>query len=299
MQLPYFPGCALKTTAKHFEVSALATASELGIELIELARWNCCGTVYSLVNDNLMDRIAPVRNLIRVQEMNIQSSLEDEHRLVTFCSICYNTLKRANTLVKKDTEKREKLNVIMDREKEYSGKVKIIHYLELLRELGYDKIVETVKKPLEGLKISPYYGCLLLRPKDFAIDNLEHPTIFEELLEALDIEVVNNPYKMQCCGSYHTVENKQLIIELTYKILSYAVMNEAEAIALSCPLCAFNLDQRQEDVQKMFRDFKKIPVFYFPQLIALAFGLSEEIGGFHSHHVDPRPLLRKKNLLKT
>jgi heterodisulfide reductase subunit B len=294
MKLPYFPGCALKTTAKNFETSALATAKELGIELIELLRWNCCGAVYSLTNDDLMHQIAPVRNLVRVQEMNEQGILEDEYRLVTLCAMCYNTLKRTNILVKNDPEKLEKINTAMDREKEYLGGVKVIHYLELLRDIGFKEISEKVKRPLKGLKVSPYYGCLLLRPKEVCIDSSEHPTIFEELLSALDANVIDNPYKMQCCGSYQTVKRKDIVVELVYKNLAYATMNGAEAIALSCPLCAFNLDQRQEEVQKVHRDFDKVPVFYFTQLMAVAFGLDEETCGFDLNRVDPRPLIKQK-----
>lgn len=297
MKLPYFPGCALKVAAKNFEDTAIATAKVLGIDLIELSKWNCCGTVFSLVDDNLMRQIAPIRNLIRVEEMNRDGILDDEYRLVTLCSICYNTLKRAHALVTNDLDKLQKLRAIMDREKEYAGKVEIIHYLELLRELGYEKITAKVTKPLKGMKVSPYYGCLLLRPTACSVDNPEHPTILERLFEALDLEVINNPYRAQCCGSYHTVESKDLVQTLTYKTISSAEMNGAEAIALSCPLCAFNLDHRQEGIPKLHRDFKKLPVFYFPQLMALAFGLGEGSCGFDLHHVDPKPLLRQKDLL--
>lgn len=296
MKLPYFPGCALKTTAQNFELSAIATTKELGIDLIELPRWNCCGTVYSLVNNNLMHRIAPLRNLIRVQEMNKLGIVEDEYRLVTLCSICYNTLKRTNSFVKNDDENLQKLNDVMDREEEYKGQVKIVHFLELLKEIGFEKVGEKVRRPLKGIRIAPYYGCLLLRPKKFAIDNPENPRIFEELLEALDVEVIANPYKMQCCGSYQTVTRKNLVVELVYKNLSYAARNGAEAIALSCPLCAFNLDQRQEELQKSYSHFNKMPVFYFTQLMAIALGLSESQCGFELHYVNPKKLLYEKKI---
>ena len=297
MRVPYFPGCAVKTTAVGFEDSALAVAKELDIELVELPRWNCCGTVHSLTNDDLMHQIAPIRNFVRVQEMNEKGSLEDEYRLVTLCSICYNTLKRSNIVVKNDREKLKTINDAMDREEEYLGKVKIIHFLELLRDVGFEKVAQRVRNPLAGLKVSPYYGCLLLRPKVISIDNLEQPQVLENLLSVLDADVIDNPYKTQCCGSYHTVHRKDLVVELTYKILSYAVKSGAEVMALSCPLCAFNLDQRQEDIQKKYRDFKKIPVLYLSQLIAIAFKLDEPIFDFTQNQVDPRPLLKEKGLI--
>jgi heterodisulfide reductase subunit B len=293
MKLPYFPGCTLKTTARNFETSALEVAQELGIELVELPRWNCCGTVRSLTNDDLIHQIAAIRNLVRVQEMNRKGILRNEYRLVTLCGICFNTLKAASVLAKNDSEKLKKINTAMDEEEEYLGGVEVIHYWELMREIGFEKISEKIKKPLRGLKVSPYYGCLLVRPREFSIDKVETPKILEEILSALDVEVIDNPYKLQCCGSYHTVGRKDLVAELAYKILSYAEMSGADAVALSCPLCAFNLDQRQEEVQKTHRNFKKIPVFYFSQLMAVAFGLDEKICGFELNHVDPKPLLEK------
>lgn len=292
MKLPFFPGCALKIAGKNFELSTMATAKELGLELIELPRWNCCGTVYSLTNDDLIHQIAPVRNFIRVQEMN-ENKILDDYRLVTACSMCYNTLKRVNLLVKKDAEKLKKINTAMDMEKNYLGGVRVIHYLELLKEIGFEKIVERVKKPLGSLKISPYYGCLLLRPKEVSIDNFERPTILEELLSALDVDVIENPYKMRCCGSYQTVHMKDVVARLAFDILSYAAMEGADAITVSCPLCAFNLDNRQVEVKALHHDFNEIPVFYFTQLMALAFGLDKEICGFDLNHVDPKPLLNK------
>lgn len=298
MRLPYFPGCALRTTASNFETATLATAKALGVELIELLRWNCCGTVHSLVNDNLMRQLAPIRNLIRVQEMNHQGLLHNEYRLLTFCSICYNTLTRANSFIKNDVTALKTLNLIMDREEAYSSNVNVLHFFDLLREIGLDKITAQVTQPLQGLKVAPYYGCLLLRPREVAIDNPERPTIFEELLEALDVEVINNPYKAQCCGSYHTVKNTELVAQLAHQILSFVETNGAEAVAVSCPLCAFNLDQRQEVIRRRYRAFNTIPVFYFSQLMALAFGLSEEACCFQQHYVDPRPLLQQKQFLK-
>jgi heterodisulfide reductase subunit B len=298
MRLPYFPGCALRTTASNFETATLAAAKALDVDLIELVRWNCCGTVHSLVNDNLMRQLAPIRNFIRVQEMNRQGLLHDEYRLLTFCSICYNTLTRANALVKNDGKVLETLNLIMDREEIYASDVHILHFFDLIREIGLEKIRTKVSQPLQGLKIAPYYGCLLLRPREVAIDNPEHPTIFEDLLEGLDVEVIDNPYKAQCCGSYHTVQNTDLVAQLAHQILSFVEVNGAEAVAVSCPLCAFNLDQRQELIRRRYRAFNPIPVFYFSQLMALAFGLTAEVCGFHQHYVDPRPLLEQKQLLK-
>ena len=140
MKIPYYPGCTLKTQAKNFEISALASAKVLGIELVELPRWNCCGTVFSLTSDDLIHHVAPIRNLIRVEEMNKEGIMKDEYRLVTLCSMCYNTLKRANLRIKENPEELKKINAFMHLEEDYQGKVKVVHFLEILKEIGFEKI---------------------------------------------------------------------------------------------------------------------------------------------------------------
>lgn len=285
IEIPYYPGCTLKTTAKNFENTTLAVSKALDIHLMELPRWTCCGTVYSLASDDLMHQLAPIRNLIRVQEMGY-------NQVTTLCSMCYNTLAQANHLVKNDSEKLEKMNSFMDQEEDYTGNVEVVHYLELLEEIGFTNL--NVKNPLHGLKVVPYYGCLLLRPDEISIDNPENPTIMAELLTALGAEVVDHPYKVECCGSYHTVDYTDVVCEKTYTILKSAQKRGAEAVVLSCPLCEFNLDFRQKDVEK---ELDPMPVLYFSQLLALSLQLSDNFG-FDQHYVDPQPLLREKKLLR-
>jgi len=140
MELSYFPGCTLKTRARNFEDSAIAAMSVLGVNLVELPRWNCCGTVYSLADDDLVHHIAPVRNLIRVQE-------QGSNRLVTLCAFCYNTLKRADILMKNNPESRDTLNRFMDEEIDYDGQVEVVHLLQVLRDdLGWEAIAGKVTK---------------------------------------------------------------------------------------------------------------------------------------------------------
>jgi len=298
MKIPYFPGCTLQTSAKNFDVSARAAADTLGIELVELEKWNCCGTVYSLAADNLMNHLAPIRNLIRTQEMIEDGTVDDDNRLVTLCSICFNTMKSANDRLRKAPGDLGKINDFMYREKDYKGDVEVVHFLELLNEIGFDKVKEKIRKPLMNLKISPYYGCMLLRPKEMSIDDSEDPTILEELMAALGAVITENPHKKMCCGTYQTARDKAIVVRLAREILSRAVKEGADAIITSCPLCAFNLDGRQEDILDKHPNFEKIPVFYFTQLMAVAFGLGEEYYGFDQNYTDPRPLLKEKGLLK-
>jgi heterodisulfide reductase subunit B len=297
MRIPYYPGCTLKTMARNFENSAIAVANKFGIELIELPRWNCCGTVFSLTDDDLIHHVAPIRNLIRVQEMNKNGLVEDEYRLITLCSMCYNTLKRANIRMKDNPDDLKKINDLMYLEEDYLGAVKVIHFLEILKNIGFERVKEKVTRPLKGLKVSPYYGCLLLRPQGVGIDDPEEPVIQSDLLLALGAEVIDNPYKKVCCGSYQTIQDKYMVSNLAYDILTHAQGEGAEAISVSCPLCAFNLDSRQREIKEKHPNFTEVPVFYFTQLMAIGLGLDDANFGFDLNYIDPKSLLKSKNLL--
>ncbi len=297
-KFPYYPGCTLKQAAKHFETSAIASAEAMDIELVEIQKWNCCGAVASLTADDMMHHVAPIRNLVRVQEMNEKGMVDNEYRLVVFCSMCFNVLKRSAKRVKEDADMLKTINDFMDTEEDYEGNVEVKHFLEILDEIGFDSLTRRVKKPLKGLKISAYYGCTLLRPRGIGIDDPEAPSIMERFIEALGGEVVDNPYKSLCCGSYHTVGgNKELVAERAYKIINGARDNGADMMITSCPLCAFNLDDRQELTKKIHPDFQHMPVLYFTQIMAMAMGM-EDRAGLDGNHIDARPLLRERKLLE-
>jgi len=297
MKIPYFPGCSLKTTSNNFEKSAIATGKVLDIEFVELPRWNCCGVVSSLTSDDLMHHLAPVRNFVRVLDMNKDGLVKDEKRLLTLCSMCFNTLKRSNQRVQKDKEELDSLNEFMYNENDYDGSVDVIHYLELLRDNGFEKMTEKVKTKLSSLKVAPYYGCMLIRPKEVGIDDPEEPSVFENFISALTAVPVDWRAKNKCCGSYLTVNNEDIVINLGHGILENARQNGADIIVTACPLCAFNLDNRQKGIMKKHLDFKPIPVLYFTQLMAVAFGLDKDDFAFDLNYIDPLPLLKDKNIL--
>jgi len=292
MKIFYYPGCTVKTKAKNFEESTLAALKVLEVELVELPAWNCCGTVFGMSTDDLLHQMAPTRNLLRVKE-------QGGDRVTTMCSMCYNTLKRANYLVREDEEKRRFIADVMDEETvRYEGEVEVLHLLEILRDVvGFETLKEKVKVPLKGLKLNPYYGCMLTRPQEIGIDNLENPTIMEELLTTLGAEVISDPMKTECCGSYHTVNEVEVVVDRGYGILQSAHKRGADAMALSCPLCDYNLDHRQREIIKKHTDFCQIPVFYFTQLLALALGVETHASRFDLNYVDPLPLLREKGLV--
>ncbi len=281
----------MKTRARNLEEPAMVSMEVLGLKLEEIPRWNCCGAVYSLAEDDLIHQVAPIRNLIRVKE-------QDKDALVTLCAFCFNTLKRANLLMKENVEKRNTLNSFMDEEIDYSGEVKVVHLLEVLRdEIGWEALAQKVILPLRELKVAPYYGCTLLRPKEISIDNVENPTILHKFLEALGAAPVDFPEFARCCGSYQIISNRDDISGYAWDILRSALSHGAEALVLTCPLCDYNLGQSQKELMKKHNEFKGMPLFYFTQLMALALGLGPQVCHFELNYGEPELLLRKKNLL--
>jgi heterodisulfide reductase subunit B len=263
----------------------------LGVELKELPRWNCCGTVYSLAEDDLVHHLAAVRNLIRVKE-------QGDSKVVTICSFCYNTLKRVNLLMQRDVAKRDTINDFMDEEIDYNGEVEVVHLLEVLRDdVGWEAISEKVKSPLKGLKVAPYYGCTLHRPTEIAIEPPQKPTALPRLLQALGATAIEFPYATECCGSYQIVSNPDAILNQNRDIIESARMRGAEVLALSCPLCDYNLGQKQRELMQIDRGFQEMPILYFTQLLALSLGLDPDVCHFELNYIDPQPLLQSKGLL--
>ena len=204
--------------------------------------------------------------------------------------MCFNTLKRADLLLRTDSDKRTKLQSIMDRgEIAYEGgEVKVLHLLELIRdEIGFEAVKKEAGAGLRGLKIASYYGCLLLRPEEAAIDDPENPSIMEELVRSLGGEAVDFPWKHECCGAYLGATEPETVSLRTREILSSAARRGAEAIMTSCPLCFFNLEERRG------ADAPPLTVFYFSELMSLALGLVLKEEHRKLHKIDILPLLKK------
>jgi heterodisulfide reductase subunit B len=270
MKIAYYPGCTMKTKAASLELAALEALNVLGVEFIELERWNCCGAVFSLAEDDLLHQVAPVRNLIRAQQEGCDT-------VVTICSQCYNTLARANLLVKGDEEKLDTLNRFMDEEPDYDGGIEVVHFLSLLRDqVGWDTLKAKVVKPLDGFKVAPFYGCTLLRPDDVSIDPL-HTGLLEDFLRALGAEPVPFSASTECCGSYQMLAHPEEGMQRAAKVIGSANDSGADAIVLGCPLCEYNLGSRQGDVIAASEGLKPVPTLYFTQLLGIALGLEPEL----------------------
>jgi heterodisulfide reductase subunit B2 len=240
------------------ENTTMAAAAALGIELVELEEWQCCGAVYPLYEDELISLLSPVRTLAAAKG----------EPLVSLCAACHHVLKRAQELMQRSEDARNKVTDFL--EVDYSGEGRVLHFLEVLRDdLGFDKLAEMIKKPLEGRKVAAYYGCLLLRPsKVMQFDDPENPTIMEDLLKALGADVVKSPYRTECCGAYLSVTEEGVARDTVDRILDSARRAGAEALITACPLCRYNLENCAADDGK-----EPIKVYYFSELLAEAMGL--------------------------
>src|SRR4030067_2703762 len=231
MHYLYYPGCTLYTKAKNLDRTARTCSLLVGFELKELNNWVCCGAAFPLATVILMTLLPPARILANARE--------EGTTLTILCSVCFNVIKRTNRLIRGDEEKREKINNFI--EKDYQGDLRILHYLELLKQdIGFSQLKERIKKQLLGLKAAAYYGCMLLRPfEEMGFDDKERPTLFEEFLGALGAEAIEFPYKIECCGSFQSVGSPAVATECAYKILDSAMKNGAEVIVSTFPLCLF------------------------------------------------------------
>jgi heterodisulfide reductase subunit B len=282
VRIPYFPGCTLHSKAQNFDASARAAAQALDIVMEELPEWTCCGATFPMAADSTMGLVAPTR---------ILASAKEAGKLLTLCSFCYNTLKRTNRVIATDAERRRKVTAFLD--EDYRGTVQTLHLLEVLRdEIGFANLAARVTTPLRGLKVAPYYGCLLLRPaEEMGFDDPERPTILEGFLASLGCEVVDFPHKTECCGSFVAVSAPDAARECSFRILEMAARQGAEMVVVSCPLCQYNLDHAQREVQAGPIRRTRVPVLYFSQLLAIALGCDAACLHLDTHAVDPRPRL--------
>ena len=300
MKYSYFPGCNLKTNAKGFEKTAIAVSKKLNAELVEMPEWNCCGTIHTQTTDNLMKRIAPVRDLARSAEHVKNLGKDSTNQVVTLCSMCNSTLKIVNAEVKEDQAKLDPINWQLEYDEiQYNGEMEVKHFLEVLRDsIGFEEVARVVEKPLDGLKVASYYGCMLLHPEKAQIDDEEAPTVMENLVYSMGAEVIDWPFFKYCCGSYHIVDEVGLVNTQVKKIITGAKNRGANAIIVACPLCAYNLDSQQVELVKQgMKD--PLPIFYFTELMAIAMGIKPmKIYHFEENHIDPRPLLSELGLWK-
>jgi heterodisulfide reductase subunit B len=284
MSYVFYPGCSLEGTAKDFHASTVAVAKALGIEMPELEGWICCGSTAAHQTDPLLALALPARNLAAARGRTV----------AVCCAACYSRLKAANHEISKDPEVRRRVADVIGAD--YDGLTPVRHFLEILaRDVGAKKIAQRITRPLAGLKVVSYYGCLLSRPPEVTgFDDAENPTLMDQIVTAAGAEALDWPHKTECCGASYSITDVSIVMSLTREILSMARAAGADCIVTACPLCQINLDMRQKDIEKKFGETYGLPVFYFTQLLGLAMGLKPKELGLASLIVDPMPLLSAK-----
>ena len=257
MNIPYYPGCTLKTQGKQLDIYARLSAEALGVTMDEIDNWQCCGGSYGTSRDEIATKLSAVRAL--------DFAKHNGGKLLTLCSACHNVLKRVNDDMAHDDNIRAKANNYMQLDEPYGGETQVIHYLEMLREMvGWDNIRSKVLNPV-GKKVGAYYGCLLLRPdKVMAFDNPENPTIIENFLSAIGATPVKYPMRNECCGAYVGLKNDDLPAKRSGMVLNSAKEAGAEIVVTACPLCLYNLNKHNDT---------DVKVMYFTELLAEALGV--------------------------
>jgi len=281
----YYPGCTLYTKARNLDLCARKAAEKVGFELVEMPSWNCCGAIYNAASDDLAAQVGPLRNLAKASQLG--------DKLVTLCAACHNVLKRVADRLSQPGNEVERDRLVAFVDEKFDRPVRVLHYLEVLKnEIGWDKVKEKVTKPLAGLKVASYYGCLMVRPKDvLEFDDPENPQVMDDLMRVLGAVPTRFDFKAECCGGYLVVNRRDVAKSASKKILDNAKVWGAEAIVTTCPLCQYNLDKL-----RVMTD-GSIPVFYFTQLLGVAVGLTQDELGLEHNAGDPAGFLKSKGLL--
>ncbi len=269
-KLTYFPGCSAHGTSEEFDHTLKLVMKSLEVELDEIPDWNCCGATSAHVMTENLALALPLRNLILAEALHNDS-------MGIACASCYARHKVTKYELDKDPVLAKKINTTID-EGTYHGTVEVKSMLQFVyEEIGIEKIKSLVKKPLTGLKVACYYGCLLTRPKAITqFDSPEYPMSMDRIMEALGATAVPFDFKTECCGASFSISSSDVVLSLSGKILEYAKASGADMIVVACPLCQSNLDMRQPGVEKLFHVKLNLPVMYFTQLLALAFGYDQK-----------------------
>ncbi|MEQ9551112.1 MAG: CoB--CoM heterodisulfide reductase iron-sulfur subunit B family protein [Coleofasciculus sp. G3-WIS-01] len=288
MTYSYYPGCSLHSSAKEFDISTRVVMQKLGIELEEIEDWSCCGGSIAAGVSHEVGMALAARNVVLAQQKN--------RDLLASCSGCYNKSAKAAKALENERE-RNKITPILSQMgiSVSDSKIKVRNVVDVLAN-DVD-ISSGIKKPLRGLKVACYYGCLLTRPQDLTgWDSPVLPMSMDKLAKICGAEVVDFRSKTKCCGGPILVPQEKVAFELTKRLLDEAKSLGADCMVLACPLCANNLELRQPDIEKAYNVSYKLPILYITEIIGLALGIKPGKLGINKHVVSPKPVLDKLGL---
>jgi heterodisulfide reductase subunit B len=276
----------LHSTAKEYNQSTKAVCQELDLKLVEPRGWVCCGSSAAHRADHQAALRLPLENLALIE----QSGFDE---VVMPCAACFSRHKAAQYEIRHDEQARAEMDAAIGYE--YQDSVQISSLGEaIFRRVGPEQVATRVKKPLTGLRVVCYYGCLLTRPPQVTeAEHPENPMELDKLVAALGAEVLDWSYKTTCCGAAHSLTRPDIVLKLSSRLIEHARASGADVIAVACPLCHTNMDARQFQMKLA----EPMPVLYFTQLMALALGLPVEAAALNKNLINPRPLLIQKGLL--
>jgi len=280
MKFSYFPGCTIHSTSLEYGLSTDAVFKTLDVELVEIEDWNCCGAAATHSINHLLSLCLPARNIAIAQSTQAGP-------LVIPCAGCFNMLKRAEHVLKNDEAKRKEIEEIVGFAYQPSFEIKALMDI-IVNGIGMERVKEKVKKPLRGLKAACYYGCALVRhPKVTHLDDPENPQSLDRLMKTLGAEPVEWSYKIDCCGADLALTYGDVVKKMVGKIVSMAEEAGAQCLVTSCGLCQANLEMRQES---------GFPVFYFTELMGIAFDVEKRDQWWKKHMISPKGLLESLGL---
>ncbi len=280
----YYPGCSGQGTSIEYDRSTRAVCRALGVELVDIPDWSCCGSTPAHTVDHTLSAALSARNIQQAETLDVRG-------IVTPCPSCLTNLKTASHRMRDEGFKRKVENLL---DGPCENTLPIMSVLQVLsEELGTEAVASKVVMPLTGLSLAPYYGCIMNRPPELMdFDDCENPTAMDRLMEAAGAEVAPFPLKVECCGASYGVAKKEVVMKLSGKLLDTAAACGAHAMVTACPLCQMNLDLRQGQINRANATRHKMPVFYYTQLLGKALGLSDANLMLNKLCVEPRNAFR-------
>jgi heterodisulfide reductase subunit B len=282
-----FLGCAIPYRVSSYEISSRKILSKLGVELVEMPEFNCCGLPLDPVSHETM-LILAAKNLALAEKEGLN--------ILTLCPGCAGTLKKVNKALKEDKALREEINIhLREAGLELKGVVETKHILQLLREdVGIDKIKASVVKPLTNLKVAEHNGCHILRPKEvIGFDDPEDPQTLKMLIEATGATCLDYIDETECCGAPSVGVSDKVALSLARDKLNHIKQVEAQALITICPFCHIMYDTNELRIEKMFNEVYGIPILHYPQLLGLAMGMTPEELAFGELRVNTKSILSR------
>ena len=288
MKYAFFPGCLAPVMARQFELSARKVARKLGMRLVDIDDFACCGFPIRSVDEETALLLA-ARNLSIAEEAGLD--------ICTICTGCASTLAEANKELMHNKELRERVNDKLKKiGRAYEGNVKVRHFVRVLYEdIGPEKIESYVKKRLEGLKLASHYGCHYLKPSEVfdKFEDPEFPRTLDELISALGAEAVEYEDKTQCCGGVILDVDDKIALAMAKRKLDNVKARGADAMVLMCPLCGSMYDRNQRVIERRFNVAYSLPVLFYPQVLGLALGMEPKELGLNLNRVKTTEILSK------